>query len=86
MTRHSPVRPGRGGCHPSLTGDRHRDRHRDRHTPSPLADLPRPRPTELPPEAVLVGVDTHKAAHVAVAITALGGRIAACRAPADRDG
>ena len=48
--------------------------------------LPLPRPTDLPPDAVLVGVDTHKAAHVAVAITALGARLAACRAPADRDG
>ena len=53
------------------------------HTPT---DLSLPHPTELPPDVVLVGVDTHKAAHVAVAITGLGARLAACRAPADREG
>ncbi len=54
--------------------------------PSTLTELPLPRPTEPAPTAILVGVDTHKAAHVAVAITALGVRVAACSAPADRDG
>lgn len=48
--------------------------------------LPLPHPTEHPPTAILIGVDTHKAAHVAVAITALGARVAACSASADRDG
>lgn len=54
--------------------------------PTAVTALPLPQPTEHPPTAILVGVDTHKAAHVAVAITALGARVAACRAPADRDG
>lgn len=35
---------------------------------------------------LLVGVDTHKHAHVAVALTTLGGRLAACRAPATQEG
>lgn len=51
-----------------------------------LTALPLPRPTDPVPTAILVGVDTHKHAHVAVAITALGARVAACRAPADREG
>lgn len=54
--------------------------------PTPLTELPLQRPTEPAPTAILVGVDTHKAAHVAVAVTALGARGAACRAPADREG
>ena len=35
---------------------------------------------------IIVGVDTHKYAHVAVAIDHLGARIAACHVPANREG
>ena len=54
--------------------------------PTTVTALPLPQATEHPPTAILIGVDTHKAAHVAVAVTALGARVAACSAPADRDG
>jgi transposase len=36
--------------------------------------------------SIIVGVDTHKAVHVAVAIDLLGSRLASCSASADRDG
>ena len=39
-----------------------------------------------PAVRVIVGVDTHKHVHVAVAIDRLGTRLASCRAPADRAG
>lgn len=39
-----------------------------------------------PANAVVVGVDTHKQAHVAVAVTRLGARLAACRVSADQQG
>ena len=37
-------------------------------------------------DAVIVGVDTHKDVHVAVAITGLGARLGALSAPATADG
>ena len=36
-----------------------------------------------PPDHIIVGVDTHKYAHVAVAITQLGARVASCEVSAD---
>lgn len=39
-----------------------------------------------PAAKVIVGVDTHKHVHVAVAINGLGARLATCKAPADRAG
>ena len=38
------------------------------------------------PRTVIVGVDTHKHIHVAVALDALGARLATCSASADRGG
>ena len=38
------------------------------------------------PRTVIVGVDTHKHIHVAVALDALGARLATCSASADRAG
>jgi transposase len=38
------------------------------------------------PTTIIVGVDTHKYIHVAVAISRLGARLDACTAPADRQG
>jgi transposase len=46
-------------------------------------------PTGTPGPAspgLVVGVDTHTSAHVAVALTTLGARVAACRAPATQAG
>lgn len=45
------------------------------------AETPAPAPSEI-----VVGVDTHKYAHVAVALSTLGARLAACRAPATQEG
>ena len=39
-----------------------------------------------PPDHIIVGVDTHKHAHVAVAITQLGARVASCEVSADHAG
>jgi len=39
-----------------------------------------------PTATVIIGVDTHKYVHVAVAIDLLGARLATCSAPADRTG
>lgn len=39
-----------------------------------------------PTTSIIVGVDTHKHVHVAVAIDRLGARLATCSAPADRAG
>ncbi len=51
-----------------------------------LTDLSPPGAPAPSPTAVLVGVDTHKQAHVAVAITRLGARLAACSVSADGAG
>lgn len=52
--------------------------------------MPAHRSTEDTPAdastAVIVGVDTHKQTHVAVAINRLGARLGTCSAPADRAG
>ena len=47
-----------------------------------------PGPPEVParPTHVIVGVDTHKHTHVAVAITSLGARLASCEVTATHDG
>ena len=39
-----------------------------------------------PPDGIIVGVDTHKHVHVAVAITQVGARVASCEVAANRDG
>lgn len=39
-----------------------------------------------PSNEVVIGVDTHKQAHVAVAVTRLGARLAACQVSADQQG
>ena len=39
-----------------------------------------------PPTSIIVGVDTHKYVHVAVAIDRLGTRLGACSVSADRAG
>jgi len=48
-----------------------------------------PHTAPMEPDAtttIIVGVDTHKHAHVAVAVTRLGARVAACRTSANREG
>lgn len=42
--------------------------------------------TQVVHRRVIVGVDTHKYAHVAVAIDHLGARLAACHVAANREG
>jgi hypothetical protein len=43
--------------------------------------------TATPPSnEIVIGVDTHKQAHVAVAVTRLGARVAACQVSADQQG
>lgn len=62
------------------------------HAPTPVTApiteiaLPSAHATPASSTGVVVGVDTHKYAHVAVALTALGTRLAACRTPATASG
>lgn len=49
-------------------------------------DMSKPRSTQDACATIIVGVDTHKHTHVAVAINRLGVRLAACTSPATGDG
>ena len=71
-THHSPVRPLGQTMSPACGREVCRMSHRNE-----IIELPR---------TVIVGVDTHKHIHVAVALDALGARLATCSASADRAG
>lgn len=80
MTHHSPVRPRSEGCVCRLP-----EIEIMPHAVTELALAPGRTPGVSTP-GIVVGVDTHKHAHVAVALTELGARVGACEAAATGEG